>query len=181
MRHAAGACFLVLVLELAGVVPPFTPHARASVPSSSAHAAPLAIFRSSVPKLARARVPVYLPSWLPAMKGPLYPFATVSSYPDPAAPNGRVGYFEVELSDNASGPCNACDVFFIRGTTGHISIPPATYPVRLGMQRWGYVSHYLGSLAQQFQWYVGSSAYAMRCGCSDGQYARIARSVVRVH
>jgi hypothetical protein len=88
--------------------------------------------------------------------------------------------WEADLSVDRQSPCNACNLYFVTGSDGSVELTPRTHPVSLGGGRWGYVSVYEGSLGQQFQWYIGQFAYAMRCACTDAQYARIARSMVRV-
>jgi hypothetical protein len=150
-------------------------------PPAQAANSPHRLFSPVLPKLQRAKVPVYLPTWLPKLPHPIYPFASLYQVKNVRGPGTTLHEYEVDLSVDKNAPCNACNAFFIMGSDGSVEITPQTHPVSLGGGRWGYVSIYQGTLGQQFQWYIGQYAYAMRCACTDAQYARIARSVVRVH
>jgi hypothetical protein len=146
-----------------------------------AASAPHQAFRPVLPRLQHAKVPVYLPHWLPPLSRKVYPFSSMNVIRNVRGPGTSMHMYEVDLSVDRHAPCNACNTFFITGSDGDIEITPQTHPVSLGGGRWGFVSLYQGTLRQQFQWYIGKYAYAMRCACTDAQYRRIALSAVRVH
>jgi hypothetical protein len=80
----------------------------------------LPVLRPYIPKLLRSGIPVYLPRWLPS-HGRLYPFVSVGP-----------GSYLVELSDNPSTPCHACDRIALDGRKGAFYTPTAfTRPVLL--------------------------------------------------
>ena len=142
------------------------------------------IFRSLVPKAARARIPIYFPSWIP-------PFILKSHQPRNEA-QGRVypvidvypgQWYSAALSIDPHAACKGCSRFTISGGYPHPSLADSYHHrVFLDGGRYGVVFGRKGSLWWQrsFSWEIRGRNYEIHCRCTASEYARIARSVVWV-
>jgi hypothetical protein len=110
-------CLLALVLSAVSV----TNLSRAEESQTPSQGQVLPVLRPYTPKLLQSGIPVFLPTWLPATGKRVYPFVEV-----------HPGSYSIQLSNNASGLCHACDSIWLTAYKGHPYNPSAfTGPVLL--------------------------------------------------
>lgn len=147
-----------------------SPHAAAARTVAPVTAHPAPVFRPILPQLAHARMPVYLPSWLPAFPVRVYPFAGVSR-------GGK--QYSVYLSTRRSGGADANLVFTLDATAG----PPDTAGRKVALER-GIVAHIDphtgGNRGPTISWAVGGYSYEIGYLYPERKLIRAARSMVAV-
>jgi len=111
---------------------------QTAAPTKPAEIKVAAPFLPILPKLHKAKIPVYLPSWLPASCMSRSVYATASIEPIVLEKQSHPGYV-VRLA-NAPGnePCEAAKMFEISGT-GSFAPPVIGRKVQLGKGRMGWL------------------------------------------
>lgn len=147
------------------------------------------VYGPTISTLSRASIPVYLPTWLPSLPVKVYPFTAIAARPDPSKPQGLLGTYEADLSLNARGACDTCDLISIRGSN---QIPRYVgYQRRMTLAPKVYAYVYRYARRQWYAWRIGPDAYWLSCSrpvisthglepCSSKLTIRIIRSVVRI-
>jgi hypothetical protein len=136
------------------------------------HAQPVApVFHSVLRRLSRARIPVYLPSWLPTMKR-AYAFATL--YQD-----GK--QFEVDLSYDPRGPGAGDVAFWMAADLVPLHISPTTEKVKIKHGRTVYIDPNPGyPEGMTIAWKQSGHIYVVGRGTSRSDLIRLVNSLVRV-
>jgi hypothetical protein len=140
---------------------------------TAAASAPADVFRPVLPKLREARMPVYLPSWLPHFERKVYPLATV---------NARRRNYEVDLSFVPGTAATAALAFYLTANIDVLSPGPHPRRVRLGPGIIGLVGSvpHTATDSLTVRWRRGGVVYVMGRLASERDLVRCARSIVRL-
>jgi hypothetical protein len=140
--------------------------------SRAGTAAPLPVFKPILRQLSAARIPVYLPTWLPNW-GKVYPFVNLFN-------NGKA--FEIDLTIGPAGPAESGTNFWIAGNLNPLRITPRTKKIRLRGHRTAYVDPNVGSnLGTTIGWKQHGYVYMIGRTGTSSDLIRAANSLVRVH
>jgi hypothetical protein len=183
-RRVGATCSAVIMLAAtAGAVE------ATSSPGRTPGVSVLPIFRPLLPKLVRAPVPVYLPSWLPAHPR-LYSDVSFFSHTEynygPPVSGYRVGLYDNPRKDHAS------ELFYMEGSgypaRSRVPIGPYvlttsdTRPVFLGKGQWAYIyPNTEGNDGPSIFWWQKRILYHFGRQLPDQILIRVARSVVLVN
>jgi hypothetical protein len=136
-------------------------------------------FRPVLGQLARSPIPVYLPSWVPALHAHVYAVAlTFASGYSAALSTCRQAYGScVLLSVSAENAASASNWFTVSPHTRMLMIRPGVVGYRIATV--GAAEHV------RLAWYEHGEAFSLACAtaramCTDAQYVHVARSMIRV-
>ena len=156
-------CALLIGLGLASALP------LSTTVLAARHASVSSLLNPLVPKLAKARTPVYLPSWLPSFHFRLYRTAKVNTN----------GYrYAVYLSRDKTFSFKSL-VFWMTGD--RVGAEYSKKKVLLGHGVTGYLVQHPGDEGLTISWVRGGHAYMIGGLRYQSRLVRAAMSVVLVH
>lgn len=134
---------------------------------------PANIFDPVLPKLRVARIPVYVPSWLPRFQHRVYPLVDLGA-------GGRT--YELDLSFVRNSAGTAALAFYLTANLDVLSPGPNPKRVALGGGVTGYIGSVPGTATDSLtvRWRRNGVVYAIGRLGSPADLIRCARSVVRV-
>jgi hypothetical protein len=134
---------------------------------------PARIFSPVLPQLGQARIPVYVPSWVPHFSRKTYPLAFIGS-------RGRSYELDLSFIPNSGG--TAVLAFYLTANIDGLSPGPHPRRVALSDGVTGYVGSVPGTASDSLtiRWRRNGVVYAIGRLGSVTDLLRCARSVVRV-